>query len=555
MKLRTGSLLAVSLSVIVAFHVTPAWAQLGLYGSPRPVNLHQSNAYHAPPTTGYVTASTPGYTTAPPAGYVAAPSAGYVAAPTTGYVATSPQASYQVAPPTAYQPAPVIAPQYAAQPQPYAVGTAPSTPAFGHPARLAPTAGLRHSAAPLTLPITPRLLAVDEIQRTAAPLEMRPNIVDQMLTEADAVNPNVGLLDGTMPATEYNDAVCDESGCFQRAILSPWCDNYDSECCTSPWFASASALYFNRDKANRVWTTYEWGNEPNQLFNTQDVGYETRWGGQVRFGRRFCCDRWAFEATYWTLNPLNAMAGITDPAGLGTPLVVSGIEFGGDNATDFFDDSAGHRLWRYNEFHNVELNLIRNRVLTTDSAPWDVSWMAGIRFFRFQENLTFGGLANGETWGQNAGASEAYLNDNIKNNLLGFQIGFSANYYIAPTWRLFVTPKFGIYNNHISNYFQAQLGNGVVAQPTAASGVVGTYPVESSTNVVSFLTEVDLGLEWLFSERWSARIGYRVVAITNMGLADNQFPPYIVDIPEIAAIDTNGDLVLHGGFAGLTFNY
>ena len=45
-----------------------------------------------------------------------------------------------------------------------------------------------------------------------------------------------------------------------------------------------------------------------------------------------------------------------------------------------------------------------------------------------------------------------------------------------------------------------------------------------------------MGTEWQFTRNWSARAGYRVVAITGMGLADDQFPQYMVDTPEIANI-------------------
>jgi len=62
-------------------------------------------------------------------------------------------------------------------------------------------------------------------------------------------------------------------------------------------------------------------------------------------------------------------------------------------------------------------------------------------------------------------------------------------------------------------------------------------------------------LEWQFAENWSAQVGYRVVAITGVGLADNQIPQDIADIPEIGDIDSNGNLVLHGAFAGVRFNF
>jgi hypothetical protein len=50
-------------------------------------------------------------------------------------------------------------------------------------------------------------------------------------------------------------------------------------------------------------------------------------------------------------------------------------------------------------------------------------------------------------------------------------------------------------------------------------------------------------------------VGYRVVAATGIGLADNQLPQYMVDIPEIANIDHNGQLILHGAFMGITYNF
>jgi hypothetical protein len=69
------------------------------------------------------------------------------------------------------------------------------------------------------------------------------------------------------------------------------------------------------------------------------------------------------------------------------------------------------------------------------------------------------------------------------------------------------------------------------------------------------MTQVDLGLDWQFQPNWTLSAGYRVLVASGIGLADHQIPPYIVDIPEIADIDHNGQLVLHGVFAGLEWNY
>jgi len=60
---------------------------------------------------------------------------------------------------------------------------------------------------------------------------------------------------------------------------------------------------------------------------------------------------------------------------------------------------------------------------------------------------------------------------------------------------------------------------------------------------------------WDFSDRWSAHFGYRVVVATAVALSDDQIPPYVTDMPEIADIDNNATLILHGGFFGLTYNF
>ena len=302
-----------------------------------------------------------------------------------------------------------------------------------------------------------------------------------------------------------------------------------------------------RDRPNKVYITYETGNLPHNDFPVDEFSWQ--WGGEVRVGRRFCCGcnngcnndcnsccntgYWALEASYWTLGDLDSDVSHTSPVSptnplgtVGTPLVVSDIQFGGTPGTAWFDNAAEHCLWRRDELHNVELNLVRGQWCYGQDSPWDLGWSMGVRYFRFQESWRFGSLAGPLTdpgsaphyWGQNGGLDEAYLSDGITNNLVGPQIGFELGYCICNNCR-FLAPKVGIYDNHISNNFQAYLGNSTIAT-TGTSGVPGTYPVNSSTDTVSFLTEIDVGLDWKLARQWSAQIGYRVVAVSSIGLAD-----------------------------------
>jgi hypothetical protein len=478
---------------VVAAAVTPCWAQFGLYGSPEVLRMPQP-AREAAPLGGYATQAV------------------YPAAPVNP--ATYPAARG----PTLYQP-------YV-----QAVATDPATGA----------------AVRRVVPQTAVLAEPAESPVMSSPSDAKsPNVIQQMTEDAGGNGCYTG------PLRMYDQAACNgcDGGCGDM------CGG-----CRSPWYGGVSALVMTRDQPNRVWFSYENGNDVNQTQNNQNIEMDWKWGGEVRFGRRFCCDQWAVEAAYWTLSPFEGYNSNLPPNanGLGTPLHFRQVEFNGETAENWFGaidpthGAAEHRLWRRNEVQSVEVNLVRNRLLGDFNSPWNVDWLLGARFFRFEESLTFASLRNGYTWGQ--GAGEAYMNDQIINNLWGFQFGFNTDYRLTNNLRLFAGPRFGIYNNHIDHTFRMYLGDGTVAT-TGGSGVPGTYPVRSTGDNLAFLTQVDLGVDWQFAPRWSARVGYRVVAATGIGLADNQLPQYMVDIPEIAHIDTNGQLLMHGAFMGITYNY
>jgi hypothetical protein len=185
----------------------------------------------------------------------------------------------------------------------------------------------------------------------------------------------------------------------------------------------------------------------------------------------------------------------------------------------------------------------------------DFSLMAGARYVVFDEQLAFGSLINGGTWGGSGGIDEAYLSDRIANNLIGFQLGVDTGFRVARAFRIFATPKVGFYNNHIEARFDAFRGDGTRGNPTAASGSTRTYPVSVDQDVFSFLGQVDAGLNWEFAPHWMATIGYRLVAATGMGLADHQFPSDVIDFAFLDTVESNGNLLIHGAFAGLQIEF
>jgi len=425
----------------------------------------------------------------------------------------------------------------------------PYDPGYSRP--IVPTSVMQTGPKP-TLPPAPALAP-------SLPQPGAPGPITQMLNQADSVQYPV-----------YGPS----AGCGGQCGGScDCCEPCCEPCCPCPiWFGSVAALYMGRNESNRLWTTYETGNNPNQL--PTDALTEWAVGGEVSVGRCFCCGAFAVEATYWGLDTLGGYTCQSVPGGtVSTPLLVDEIAFGGNPGTDYFDSATAHFVRRRNEIHNIEISVLGSPEAACGGMGCadcggcgcsgccglggelvSLDWNFGVRHFRFEENFLFGSVASPHHFGENGGIHEAYLEDNVRNSLLGFQFGCDFNYRPFSKWRVYAAPKIGIYNNHVEHYFSLRRGDGVVAAPTAV-GVTGTYPVRSTEDALSFLSEIDLGLDWQVAPNWSVFLGYRVMIATGIALADHQIPTYVVDIPEIADIDTNGDLILHGAFAGVSARF
>jgi hypothetical protein len=362
-------------------------------------------------------------------------------------------------------------------------------------------------------------------------------VVDQMLDESCG---------GFPPPWGPEPGYCGEPDCYDSC-----------EPCFQPkWYVSGRGLIMGRgDHPNKVWTTYEATDASNQL--THSV-HPMQWQGgfDLRLGRRFCCGNWALEAGYWTLNPFEISVYCSHPNLVSTPLDFLNLEdpVTGGEAGWLFDDAEAHIIDRRNEVHSVELNLIRAPIGPVCATPFHCSFTFGARFFRFEEDLVFSSLDEGGTvFGVDP---TGYLDDKIVNNLVGAQVGCRVD-YTRDKWRLYAFPKVGIYNNHMKHRFSGYRRdsvNGEVLFNVLWPGYP-QYPVESTQDVISFLTEFDVGLEWQFHPNWSATVGYRATIATGVGLADHQIPFYPSDTPELADIDYNGYLLLHGGFAGVTCQF
>lgn len=534
---------------LVVCSASVAWAQYGLYGSPETLRMPQQEA-----TQAY----------AAPASYpaTAAPTA-QPASPPTYYPQQQPQYGYPAPTSATARYQPYQTPYQAQYPQPPAIGSYQSyqpVPQYRYPAQPAttsmyqpyqPAAQYRYPSPTVRPPV--RTAAVEQPamqpipQPSAMPAEPAPQgsgMMNQILAEQNSG----GCYSDNNCGGAYRGAV----GRFEQAACGPQADacGYDGGYC--PWYASVSALVMGRSDGSGFWSSYK-QSDLKQQGGWSQMPMSWKWGGEARFGRRFCCGctPYALEASYWTTEALTGYRSTTYAGDtVNTVLNVNNISFLGLPANTWFQGAGEQTLTRRDEYHNIEVNLVREQLAWACDSPWDIGWSVGIRYFRFQESLVYDSIMPNHTTG---GIFDAYLSDNITNNLLGVQFGFDAAYNVCNGLRLFITPKVGVYNNYLDSTFQAQLGDHVTNGISTPYGV--TYPVHGTRNAISFLTQVDLGADYQFTRNWSVRGGYRVLAVTGIGFADDQFAQAICDIPELQSVQNSSSLVLHGAFLGLTYNF
>jgi hypothetical protein len=211
------------------------------------------------------------------------------------------------------------------------------------------------------------------------------------------------------------------------------------------------------------------------------------------------------------------------------------VEIGGQPFSDFFDDSASHRIFRDDSAANYELNLFFGAF---NHYRWTVVPFLGFRYFRFDERLGFAGLIGGSTWGANGGLDQAQLSFRTVNSLYGLQLGTYANYMIFNRFGWYIGPKVGVFGNDMSNRAILARGDGLEA-----------FDVTAHKSDFSLLGEIDTGFTWFFGPRFMAYMGYRVLGVTNVALGDNQFVQGIGDVQQ------SGSLILHGVMMGGGFTF
>ncbi|MEX2188129.1 MAG: hypothetical protein WD875_15085 [Pirellulales bacterium] len=359
---------------------------------------------------------------------------------------------------------------------------------------------------------------------------------------------------------QAGDCGCDD-GCG-----GSWFSKFRSRCGNGcGWYAGVGGIVMSRDRGNGIITTND-GTPFVPVINSRDVMRDWQGGWEVTLGK-FINPNTAVEVNYWHTGLFHEsdtqIATAQGSGNLDTPLNFGTLNDGVNNVQDLYATAAGaHMVGRANEFMNLEINLIRHscccdRPMTGSCGsdcgsscgdcgsccrPMCFSWFAGVRLFRFYENMLF--ATSDDNTDFVFDANEAYYDVRVHNNLIGGQIGGRVDYYmLGGKVGLWFAPRLGIYGNHISHESFLRTGNGEL------------FDIHSYKNDVAFMGQLDVGGDYYITDNLKLYGGYRLVGVAGVALSDEQIPQNIQDSAAIADVDSNGSLLLHGAFMGLEYRF
>lgn len=375
---------------------------------------------------------------------------------------------------------------------------------------------------------------------------------DQSSPSGPAQGPPYSTPAGPMGSLPSSDAYSLTNISCGSATCGPvLCAPCDSRC---GWFASAGGLVMSRDDENFLPFSYATGNEAVQLVTNRDADFSAAGGVEARLGRYFCCGQSSLEFVFWAVIP-----GSQSYQLLGSDVVgdLNGIynwdqlDYNGGTADAFVNNAMVHRIQRDFEFQNYEINW-NTYLLPPGCGALQVQTIAGFRVFRFGETIDFGADTADTVF--TGAADEIHYNINVDNRLYGFQLGTRNEYRFSQRWSFTARILAGIFANDV--YHQSRIGG------AAGDAVVNNGPnngqafnVSGSGTNLSLLGELDFGLMFRPTCNWQISGGYRAMGVSGLALASNQLYHDLRGVNDVQDIEVNGDLILHGGYFQLSYNY
>jgi hypothetical protein len=184
----------------------------------------------------------------------------------------------------------------------------------------------------------------------------------------------------------------------------------------------------------------------------------------------------------------------------------------------------------------------------------------GVRYFRIDDDFAYDveygewdGAAYDHTtfdgWG--FGVNELCYDVNVDNNLIGPQFGWTNNYCIGCKWNFFLNTTFGIFDNHISQRQRVWNNGGLVE----FAGTGESADVRSSKDNIAFLGELRVGGSYDFTCHCRGVLAYRALGLSGIATSVGQIPDNFSDRADVANINADSSMIIHGLQTGVEFQY
>ncbi len=340
--------------------------------------------------------------------------------------------------------------------------------------------------------------------------------------------------------------------------------------CGPALFGSVGGLVMTRDRGDHVCFSFNTATPSVILLGTPDAEMPWAGGAEARIGRYFggacgknpCGGRWGTELVYWGVYPNPQEGNAFDPDGtqgsgtdLNSAFAFQSLDYNGGPILPLFDDAVRHQLQRSYEYHNFEWNIFGTPCPSLRCGKGlQLTWIGGFRFFKLSDAFAYNSDDADTVF--TGTVDEATYSVDVQNHLLGFQLGNQLDYYCGKRFNLFARAKVGAFYNHITHrsFVGGTLGAAVINDP--ANFYDGrSFDINSYKNDMSFLAELDLGMNFQVTCCLSTQVGYRAVGLTGVALAPEQIPLNFGDYEGVRFVDSGGSMILHGGYAGLTFTW
>ena len=314
------------------------------------------------------------------------------------------------------------------------------------------------------------------------------------------------------------------------------------------WVAGVYAMSFSRDYENRRKLSRNLG---GGKLDTRDADEGDFGGYQVDLTRRSVSGR-GLQLRYWAFNP-GDRAQLDGPdlrSVLPTLDQLTHVPTGLDVNT-LYAQGADHTLVRNTDINNFEANILGNggNYTTRRGRTGNFELLAGFRYFQFDESLTYTSNTNQVLFP--GSPDHLTYQSEVENQLVGAQLGARNQICLTKRWSLFADVKAGVFNNRIdtTQFLKDETGTKAVL---ASGGSAGSdYYFSDDKDDVAILGELDLGVTYMINQKMRARFGYRTFGVAGVALAGDQIPNDFTDTDHIQSANSNGSLLLHGGYAGL----